>query len=70
MAQDCYKTIEVKEHTSLTRAVLQTQLTLYFIEYLQPWLQCRLVLSLPRILPIKSNKRETLAERKYLTGLV
>jgi len=24
----------------------------------------------PRILPIKSNKRETSAERKYLTGLV
>jgi len=24
MAQDCYKTIEVKEHPSFTRAVLQT----------------------------------------------
>jgi len=24
MAQDCYKTIEFKEHPSLTRAVLQT----------------------------------------------
>jgi len=46
--------IDVKEHTSWTCASLQTQLTLYFIEYLQPWLQCRLVLSLPRILPIKS----------------
>jgi len=64
MAQDYYKTSEVEEHPSLTRAVLQT------VSIFQPWLQCRLILSLPRILPIKSNKTETWTERKYLTGLV
>jgi len=66
MAQDYYETVDVKEYHSLARTVL----VFCSMQYLQPRLQCRLALPLSRILPIKSNKRETWAERKYFTGLV
>jgi len=46
------------------------QLLFCSLQYLQSWLQCGLVLPLSRILLLKSNKRETWAEQKYLTGLV
>jgi len=69
MAQDCYKTIEVKEDPSLTRMVLQTvNILLHWISAALTTVQASLVF--PSYLPIKSNKRETWAERKYLAGLM
>jgi len=65
MTQVFYKTIGVKEHPSLTRAVDLLQVLLHGISAaFMAAVQASLALS--RILPIKSNKRDTWAERKYL----
>jgi len=61
MAQDCFKTIEVKEKLSLTRAVLQTVNILpHWMSIAMATVQASLVFT--PYLTLKSNKRETWAE--------
>jgi len=68
MAQDCYKTTEVIEHPSLTRAVLQTvNILLHWIYAALAAVQASLVFT-----PYLTNKKQQ--ERdvgwKYFTDLV
>jgi len=61
MAQDCFKTIEVKENLSLTRAVLQTvNILSHWMSVALATLQASFVFT--PYLTHKSNKRETWAE--------
>ena len=61
MAQDCYKTIEVKEHLSLTRAVLQiVNIFSHWMSVALDTVQASLVFT--PYLTHKSNNRETWAE--------
>jgi len=69
MAKDYYIQLKSKNMPAKHGQYYRT-LVFCSMEYLQPWLQCRLVLPLSSILPVKSSKKETWTEPKYLTGLV